>query len=248
MNLDPDARADDGLLSVCLITANGPVKTIEQALSILAQKKLDAETTRYFRGAHFSIQVPASIGMQVDGSVAKLEELLHKSEQKIMQHASDAKQIMVNYRFDAKPRALQMVIPRTYSGSLFSKGNLHQPGDERGSTLQQKVTQNEKVQQDSQRRFQPTQKTAYEVTVIGVAPIPEKQHTYIVAGSYKKQDTDETEVFAVRIDDQTRILNSEGASIPPTAVWELHEGEKIVVEGDKTKRGVIRASCVSFSR
>jgi len=86
------------------------------------------------------------------------------------------------------------------------------------------------------------------VTVIGVAPIPEKQHTYIVAGSYKKQDTDETEVFAVRIDDQTRILNSEGAAIPPTAVWELHEGEKIVVEGDKTKRGVIRASCVSFSR
>ncbi|TMC17420.1 MAG: hypothetical protein E6J36_19670 [Chloroflexi bacterium] len=247
VNLDPDARADDGLLSVCLITANGPVKTIEQALSILAQKKLDAETTRYFRGAHFSIQVPASIGMQVDGSVAKLEELLHKSEQKVMQHASDAKQIMVNYRFDAKPRALQMVIPRTYSGSLFSKGNLHQPGDERGSTLQQKVTQNEKVQQDSQRRFQPTQKTAYEVTVIGVAPIPEKQHTYIVAGSYKKQDTDETEVFAVRIDDQTRILNSEGASVPPTAVWELHEGEKIVVEGDKTKRGVIRASCVSFS-
>ncbi len=86
------------------------------------------------------------------------------------------------------------------------------------------------------------------MTVIGVAPIPEKQHTYIVAGSYKKQDTDETEVVAVRIDDQTRILNSEGAYIPLTAIGELQEEEKIVVEGDKTKRGVIRASCVSLTR
>src|SRR5438552_6743108 len=128
---------------------------------------------------------------------------------------------MVNYRFDAQPRALQMAIPRTYSGSLFSKGNLQQPVDERGSTLQQNVRQHEKVQQDSQRRLQSTQKTAYEVTVIGVGPIPEKQRTYIIAGSYKKQDTDETEVVALRIDDQTRILNSEGAYIPLTAIWEL---------------------------
>lgn len=259
-NLDPDARADDGLLNVCLITANGPVKTIEQALSILTQKKLDAETTRYFRGAHFSIQVPASIGIQVDGSVVKLEELLRKSEQHIVQHSPDAQQIMVNYRFDAKPRALQMAIPCTYSGSLFSKGNSQQPVDERSSTLQQKVTQPEEAEQDSQRRFQSTQKPAYEVTVVGVAPIPEKQHTYIVAGSYKKQDTDETEVVAVRINDQTRILNREGAHIGRFArlalkrglhtknVWELQEGEKIIVEGDKTKRGVIRASCVSLSR
>ena len=251
VNLDPDARVDDGLLNVCLITANGPVKTIEQALSILAQKKLDAETTRYFRGAHFSIQIPASIGIQVDGSVVKLEEILHKSEQKVIQHSPDTQQIMVNYRFEAKPRVLQMAIPRTYSGSLFSKGNSQQPVrqqvDERGSTLQQNVTKPEKAQQDSQRRSQSTQKTGYEVIVVGVAPIPEKQQTYIVAGSYKKQDTDETEVVAVRINDQTRILNSEGVHIPPTAVWELQEGEKIVVEGDKTKRGVIRASCVSFS-
>jgi diacylglycerol kinase family enzyme len=252
VNLDPDAHVDDGLLNVCLITANGPVKTIEQALSILAQKKLDAETTRYFRGAHFSIQVPASIGMQVDGSVVELEELLPKSEQNVMQDAPDAEQVMVNYRFDAMPRALQMAIPYTYSGSLFSrpssKGNSQQQVDKRGSTLQQIDTQPEQAQQDSQRHFQSTQKTAYEVTVIGVSPIPEKQHRYIVAGSYKKRDTDETEVVAVRINDHTLMLNSEGAHIPPTAIWELQEGEKIVVEGDKTKRGVIRASCVSFSR
>jgi hypothetical protein len=145
-----------------------------------------------------------------------------------------------------------MAIPYTYSGSLFSrpssKGNSQQQVDKRGSTLQQIDTQPEQAQQDSQRHFQSTQKTAYEVTVIGVSPIPDKQHRYIVAGSYKKRDTDETEVVAVRINDHTLMLNSEGAHIPPTAIWELQEGEKIVVEGDKTKRGVIRASCVSFSR
>lgn len=256
VNIEPDARVDDGLLYVCLITANGPVKTIEQALSILAQHKLDKETTQYFRGAHFSISIPASIGVHVDGSVINLEDLLHKSEQNAMQHSSDAKQIMVNYHFDAQPRALQMAIPRTYNGSLFAKpsraGNSHQPvqsqAGERVSTLQSDITQPEQGQNDYQHRIQPPQTTAFKVTVVGVVPIPEKQNTYIIAGSYKKQDTDEIETVAVRINDHTHVLNSEGALISSTAVLELQEGGKIVVEGDKTKRGVIRASRVSYFR
>ncbi|MFL5627684.1 MAG: diacylglycerol/lipid kinase family protein, partial [Ktedonobacteraceae bacterium] len=255
VNIEPDARVDDGLLYVCLITANGPVKTIEQALSILTQHKLDEETTQYFRGAHFSISIPASISVHVDGSIINLEDLLHKSEQHAIQHSSATKQVMVNYRFDAQPRALQMAIPRTYNGSLFAKpsraGNSHQPvqsqTDERVSTLQSDITQSEQGQRANQHRIQSPQATAFKVTVVGVVPIPEKQNTYIIAGHYKKQDTDETETVAVRINDHTLVLNREGAPISPTAALELQEGEKIVVEGDKTKRSVIRASRVSFS-
>lgn len=256
VNIEPDARVDDGLLYVCLVTANGPVKTIEQALPILTQHKLDEKTTQYFRGAHFSISIPASISVHVDGSVINLEELLHKSEQHTLQHSSDIKQVMVNYRFDTKPRALRMAIPRTYDGSLFARsprtGNSHQllqsQLGERVSTLQHNTTQPEQGQCDNQHRFQSQQETAYKVTVVGVAPISEKQNTYVVAGHYKKQDTGDAETVAVRIDDRTLVHNHEGPPISPMAVLELQEGEQIVVEGDKTKRGVIRASRVSFSR
>ena len=116
------------------------------------------------------------------------------------------------------------------------------------STLQHNTTQPEQGQCDNQHRFQSQQETAYKVTVVGVAPIPEKQNTYVVAGHYKKQDTGDAETVAVRIDDRTLVHNHEGPPISPMAVLELQEGEQIVVEGDKTKRGVIRASRVSFSR
>ena len=80
--------------------------------------------------------------------------------------------------------------------------------------------------------------------VVGVAPNQGQQHGYIVVGSHKKQNTDETEIVAVRIGDQTLLLNNEGAQVSPTAVMELQEGNEIVVEGEKSKRGVIRASTV----
>jgi diacylglycerol kinase family enzyme len=253
MNIASEAHIDDGLLSVCLITANGVLKTVEQVFSLVAQHKLDEKTTQYFRGAHFSLQVPASIDVHVDGSIIKLEDFLHKSEQLMFQQTPDAAQVKVTYRFDAEPKALRMAFPRSYYGALFTNsahdGNAQQEDGKRSVTSSQNGTHSEKVQQDTQKPERGQQKTAYQVTVIGVTPVPGQPDTYVVAGLYKKQISDETEVFGVRINKRTHLLDNDGAHIPLTVIAALCEGESIVVEGDKSKRNVIRAVSVQvFSK
>jgi hypothetical protein len=114
----PDAYLDDGVLNLCIITAGNPLRSLEQAVSLLVRHELDDTTAKYFRGAHLSVRVPASIGMQVDGSVMKLEDYLRKAERDALKQTNDAGQVMVNYRFDAMPAALPMAISRTYNGAL----------------------------------------------------------------------------------------------------------------------------------
>jgi diacylglycerol kinase family enzyme len=251
MNIAPEARADDGLLSVCLITANGPLKTVEQVLSLITQRKLDEKTTQYFRGAHFTVQVPASIDVHVDGSIIKLEDFLHKSEQKTFQQASDVTQVKVSYRFDAEPQALRMAFPRTYNGALFTNSShqedVHQENNKQGAAVSQNGAHPEKVQQGKQKSEPSQQKTAYQVTVIGGTPVPEQSDTYIVAGTYKKPLSDETEVVAIRITNDTHLFDNAGAPVPLATLVALREGEYIIVEGDKNKRNVIKAISVRLS-
>lgn len=242
MNIAPEARIDDGLLSVCLVTANGPLKTVEQVLSLVTQKKLDEKTTQFFRGQHFSIQVPASIDVHVDGSIIKLEDFLRTSEYEALQQVPDTGLAKVNYRFDAEPKVLRMAFPRTYDGALFTnpapEGNAQQEGSKQKSANEQHCKKD---------KAQATQTTSYEVTVIGCVPSPKEPDTYIVAGTYEKQISDEKEVIAVRINQQTRLSGNDNTPLALTAVAALGEGEKIVVEGEKSKRNVIHARSVSLS-
>jgi len=67
VDVAPDAYLDDGVLNLCIITAGNPLRSLEQAVSLLVRHELDHTTAKYFRGAYLSVRVPASIGMQVDG-------------------------------------------------------------------------------------------------------------------------------------------------------------------------------------
>src|SRR5438105_9775742 len=99
VDIAPDAYLDDGLLNVCVITADSPLRTAEQALSFLVRHKLDKTMTKYFRSSQLSIRVPAATAMQVDGSVVKLEDYLRKAERNALRQVSDAGEVMVCYRF-----------------------------------------------------------------------------------------------------------------------------------------------------
>jgi diacylglycerol kinase family enzyme len=254
VNIEPDARADDGLLSVSLILASNPIKTMEQALSIMLHHTLDEETTKQFRGVHFSIRIPASVDMHVDGSIIKLEELLRKSEQTTLHQIDDASRVMITYQFDAEPRAVQLAIPRTYHGSLFEQSPREehsqlipsQQEGERDSGNQQTTPYDEKERRDHQPRMQARQQSLYRMTVVGAVPHPEKKQTFILAGRYKQPRTEETEVLAAIVDIHTLMVNGEGERVSPVFVLEVQEGKEIVVEGVKNKRGVIRASSVRF--
>ncbi|HZO71252.1 MAG TPA: diacylglycerol kinase family protein [Ktedonobacteraceae bacterium] len=249
INIEPEARVDDGLLYVSVITTNGPLKTIEQAASIVLQHKLQEETTKRFKGTHFSIRIPATIDVHVDGSIVKLEDFLRKAERDTLHHTTDASQFMVTYHFDARPEALPMAIPRTYDGSLFTGSNhqqsAQQPDDKRYALLHHPATRNEQAQQPSSLDASGTE---YVIAVIGAVPHPEKHHTSIIAGNHKDPNTEATEVFAVRVNNNTFVFNSDGTHLPPAAVLDLQEGEEIIVKGEKSKRNVIQARSVRWLR
>jgi hypothetical protein len=154
-------------------------------------------------------------------------------------------QVRVRYRFDAEPGAAHLAIPRTYEGSLFAKP----PHQEASHSPSQQLDQQSLTRQNGQqleKALQAAQGQEYKVTVIAATPNPRAKATYIIAGDYKKQNTDETELVAIRVDDRTLILTAEGEPAPLSYVLKLQEGQQLVVHGKKSKRNVIRASCVKL--
>src|SRR5205823_8313504 len=65
--MTPNAYIDDGVLDICVITSGDPLSTVQQITALLFRRKPDNTVSEYFRGAHFTISVPASINMQLDG-------------------------------------------------------------------------------------------------------------------------------------------------------------------------------------
>jgi hypothetical protein len=87
----------------------------------------------------------------------------------------------------------------------------------------------------------PTHCVASCVLSSDISPHPAKPDASIIAGRYKKRETDEIEVVAVRVNDRTLVLHQEDERVPHTEIQALQEGQEILVDGEKSKRGVIRA-------
>ncbi len=79
------------------------------------------------------------------------------------------------------------------------------------------------------------------VTVIGKTPNPAESGTYIVAGNAQKPITGDPVPVAVVLNKETILLNRHGEHLGEELVKLLHEGSIIVVDGKKSKRGVIHA-------
>jgi hypothetical protein len=208
--------------------------------------------TRYFRSSQLSIRVPAATAMQVDGSVVKLEDYLSKAERDALRQVNDTGEVMVSYRFDAVPGAMQMAVPRTFNRSLFQTAARTSQGQGPRAEQSEKQTpsvqrNNVQVQERSQQGSGSLEQQEYRVTVIGVAHHPSKPDVSIIAGRYKKQDTDETEVVAVQVNDRTLVQRQEDERVPHTEMQALQEGQEIVVVGKKSKRGVIRARSIKIA-
>ena len=166
---------------------------------------------------------------------------------------------MVNYRFDAMPRALQVAIPYTYDDTLFETGpdkkqtqvieqeradeaTLHQQADEKTSHHNDRHIAEE--QQQALEQVNALLDHGRKVKVIGATPNPGKKHTYIIAGGTPKGSTGENKPVAVALDDNTTIIKRTGEHVPPTVAKGLQEGGLVVVEGKQSKRGVIQAKRV----
>ena len=98
------------------------------------------------------------------------------------------------------------------------------------------------AQQEVPEHVRELLKSGRKVTVVGKAPVPESEATYIIAGGTEKASTGETRPVAVVVNGKTTVYNHQGDELPPTAIEELSEGAVIIVEGKKSKRGVIAAA------
>lgn len=238
----PDAYIDDGLLDVCVITAGNPLTTVHQILSTLTSRKSASGGAEHFQGAHLWITVPASVNLQLDGSLVKR---MHR------------KGATATYRFDAMPRALRMAIPCTYDDRLFEDGAGRRKAaahmSERERAAHQDAVRVASAVPDGARAQSPAQRDVQrdallehgrKITVIAVAPDPQGHGASIVAGGTCGKDSNESKPVAVRTDHRTTFVTSTGEPLSADYAAELRDGGVIVVEGKQSKRGVIRAKRV----
>ncbi len=248
VEMTADASIDDGMLDACVITAGDPLSTMQQIASLLFLRKPDNQTAQFFRGAHLSIRVPASIALHLDGSALKLKDYLGKSDRKAMQRTEDAEHVLVTYQFDALPSALQVAIPRTYNDALFESSHHErtpQPPEQEetaSDASRQPGTSSAEEQQQSHEQLDKLLEQGRTVTVVGVTPHTTEKLVYIVAGTTSKADTGETIPVAICIDNGTTLQNRSGETVAFAEVNHLQENAEIVVVGKKSKRGVIHAT------
>jgi hypothetical protein len=138
-----------------------------------------------------------------------------------------------------------MTIPLTYTGPLFQKTPIAARPEARTTAAQQATSNaSEQVQRESPDQVNALLAEGIKVSVVAVGPNPEKQSTYIIAGTTQDEETGDTEPIGVRVNGKTILLQRTGEAIALTAVQTLHEGAEIVVKGRKNNRGAIKATHV----
>ncbi len=246
IDLTPNAYVDDGLLDICIITANSPFTKLQQMASLVLQHKPDSNSTTYVQGRHFTITLPASIELQLDGSALELSDCLSEQDAEALKQVEDLAKVTVTYRFNVLQQALQVAIPRTYDNTLFA--NTPHSSEEHATETTVKDEKGSEAAQDiSQEQLDAHLKQSKSVTVVGVTPNPEKQHTYIIAGTTRKQSTGDIKPVALRVTTETKIYQRTGEALEVSTVETLQSGAVIAVTGKENKHSVIQASTVLYT-
>jgi len=106
-SLTPEAYADDGLLDVCLLTAEGTVSLASQAATLLVRGHPDLRSAEVYRAGRVTVQAPADMRLQLDGGTVKSKRGVAPGE--------------TTYTFSTIAHGLTVLVPATYHGDLFQK-------------------------------------------------------------------------------------------------------------------------------
>lgn len=241
--LNPDAYIDDGKLNICVMTDVGAIKMTQQVASLLLRKQPENAATISLQDAHFTITLPAHVGIQLDGGSVALHHFLSASEQDALEHQTDPSQVLVTYRIDVMPQAVAVAVPRTYDNTLFSQAQTSHSLNT--SPVQPKIDTSlpDRVlteQHLSQGQIDALIRTSQLITVVGMAPDPAQPQSYIIAGT-RREDADTVPV-AMRINADTPIHTQSGEPRLPRDLQDIQPGSTLYVEGKMNKRGVISVS------
>lgn len=77
------------------------------------------------------------------------------------------------------------------------------------------------------------------MTVLGISPDPTEKHAFIIAGNPTTQSTGKVQAIALHINAQTLLRKRTGERVSLEVLPLLQAGHTLVVEGKKSKRGVI---------
>jgi hypothetical protein len=102
-NMIPKAHVDDGLLDIRIFSLFSPEPGLLYP----------------FQDSSFSIQLPASVALELDGSGMPLTDYLSEDNRKRLLKIDDLSKIIVTYKFMVKPAVLAMAVPKEYRGELF---------------------------------------------------------------------------------------------------------------------------------
>lgn len=240
IDLTPNAYVDDGLLDICIITANSPFTKLQQMASLVLRHKPDNETTTYRQAAHFTMTLPATIGLQLDGSSLELSDCLNDEDRTALKQAKDLASVMVTYRFDVVPQSLPVAIPRNYDNTLFARA----PHDTKGHTTEIQTTHEGTAQPVTQEQIHTLLEKSKVVTFMGITPNPGKNNMYIITGITRKESTGDTKPVAVCITTDTKIYQRTGEPVEAVALEDVQAETELLVAGKENKRGVIQATSI----
>ena len=240
IDLTPNAYIDDGLLDICIITAKSPFTKLQQMASLVLQHKPDSNSTTYVQGAHFTITLPATIGLQLDGSALELSECLNDEDREALKQEKDIANVMVTYRFDVQSQALHVAIPRTYDNTLFANA----PQDNKEHTAETHATSAGTAQRATQEHIHTLVEQSKQMTFMGITPNPAKPNTYIIAGTMRKESTGDIKPVAVRVTTDTKIYQHTGEPMDLATLEAVQAETVLLVAGKESKRGVIQATSI----
>jgi YegS/Rv2252/BmrU family lipid kinase len=230
--ITPGAFVDDGLLDVTMIGAQGPLQMSRQLGALLFRQRPSAATSLSFRAAEVRITTPMLAPLQLDGGYhsAHHEDVAHRAE----------------YSFSVMSRAVSMLIPRTYDGTLFAPAQrvftavdfplqpleLHphsteprQPADDAapgasdGGDLHAPAAHDADAQQDAPSS---AKKKQWDIRVLGV-----EIHTLSAVRLQNGR------VHQIAIDERTLFAREDGTRPLLGAMSAISEGDLLQVEGYK---------------
>lgn len=110
--ITPGAYINDGLLDVCIVTADRPADAVRQMASLVVRKRPADSSAETYRAGRITVRAPCPLPMQLDGSA--------------VDQSNHQPQNGVTYELEALHGALNVLVPREYDGELFERVPLEQ--------------------------------------------------------------------------------------------------------------------------
>ncbi|MGH2486925.1 MAG: diacylglycerol/lipid kinase family protein, partial [Ktedonobacterales bacterium] len=226
-SVTPNAFIDDGLLDICLITADGPLQIGRQLGSLLLRQQPSTASAQLYRAATVSIDARFLLPVQLDGGKVKLKE------DEVLTPEG------VHYELSLVPQGVCVLIPRMYDGALFRPqrlvDTLPEPLEDADDGKHHKGHENHHAKNGNGHKGAHEKTWRLRVMSVGVDD---------VVGVREKNG----KIIHISITEQTHVDSDGQGDASLGALATLNRGDLIEVCGEKVGPNHLRASMLKAAR